>query len=46
MARHMHRASAQGEPDDAAKDEDQQGGGNCHIQRIAHSSPGTSVAEP
>jgi hypothetical protein len=34
------RASAQGEFDDAAKDENQQEGGDCHVQRIAHSSPG------
>jgi hypothetical protein len=38
------RASAQGELDDAEQDEDQQGGGDCHIQRVAHYSPDISVA--
>lgn len=30
----------QDELDEAGQDKDQQGGGNCHIQRIAHTSPG------
>jgi hypothetical protein len=38
------RASAQGELDDAAKNEDKKRGGDGHIQRIAHCSPGPSVA--
>ncbi|NPT44128.1 hypothetical protein GNZ12_31895 [Paraburkholderia sp. 1N] len=38
------RTSAQGELDDAAKNEDEKRGGDGHVQRIAHSSPGTSVA--
>jgi hypothetical protein len=43
-ARRENRASVQGELDDAAQDEDEQRGGNCQIQRVAHSSPGTSVS--
>jgi hypothetical protein len=42
--RRENRASFQGELDDAAQDENQQSGGNGQIQRIAHSSPCTSVS--
>lgn len=35
--------STQGEFDDAAKNEDEKGSGDGHIQRIAHCSPGTSI---
>jgi hypothetical protein len=38
------RASAQGELDDAAKNEDEKRGGDGHVQRITHCSPGTSIA--
>ena len=38
------RMSTQGKFDDAAKNEDEQGGGDGQIERIAHCSPGTSVA--
>ncbi|WP_211624664.1 hypothetical protein [Paraburkholderia domus] len=37
-------ASIQGEPDDAEENAGEKGGGDGHIQRIAHGSLGTSVA--
>ena len=45
--RHRVKAAAgvstQGEFHDAAKNEDKKGGGDGHIQRIAHGSPGTGI---
>jgi hypothetical protein len=40
VRRHAYRPSVQGELDDAAKDKNQQDGGDGQVQRVAHSSPG------
>jgi hypothetical protein len=42
----LARTSTQRELDDATEDEDEEGGGNRHIQWVAHSSPHASVALP
>jgi hypothetical protein len=42
-ARRDNRVLAQRQLDDAAQNEDEQGGGDQQIQWIAHSSPRTSM---